>query len=124
VSVPVRSLVAAVLVLATTASPAAAARASRSRIDPRRTTAAAEVSDRFVSFAVDVDQLVGGTFWDPGGSTNEIRVAPYDFGRPALRTLAGALGAAYLRLGGSASDIRTTGLCEAIEHSTPPRNFR
>jgi hypothetical protein len=66
VSVPVRSLVAAVLVLATTASPAAAARASRTQIDP----------DWFVSFAVDVDQLVGGTFSDPGGGTNEIRVAP------------------------------------------------
>jgi hypothetical protein len=38
VSVPVRSLVAAVLVLATTAWPPAAARASHTRIDPRNTT--------------------------------------------------------------------------------------
>lgn len=57
-----------------------------------------------MSFAVDVDQLVGGTFWDPAGGPTQADLAPYDFTRPRLRALAQALAPAYLRLGGSAAD--------------------
>ncbi len=64
----------------------------------------AEVSEHFVSFAVDMDQLVGGTFWDPAGGNSAVDVPPYDFSRPRLRNLTRALAPAFLRLGGSASD--------------------
>ncbi len=83
---------------------AAGARPPRTRVDPRRTTTAADVSDRFVSIAVDMDQLVGGIFWDPAGGPSQVQVPPYDFSRQALRRLAAPLAPAYLRLGGSASD--------------------
>jgi len=119
VSVPVRSLVAAVL--ATTASPAAAGRASRTWIGPRRTTAAAEVGDRFVSFAVDVDQPSAARSGTPGRHERDPR-RPYDFGRPALPTLAGTLGPTYLRLGGSASDVTDYDLSDApVATATPYR---
>lgn len=72
--------------------------------DPQRLPFVAEVSERFVSVAVDVDQLAGGTFWDPAGGPDMVAAPPYDFSRARLRTLAGALAPAYLRLGGSASD--------------------
>lgn len=67
-------------------------------------TAGPRVSARFVSFAVDMDQLAGGTFWDPTGGPTVVDVPPYDFARPRLRALVRALAPAYLRLGGSASD--------------------
>jgi hypothetical protein len=89
--------------------------------DPQRLPLAGEVSERFVSFAVDVDQLVGGTFWDPAGGSGVVAVPPYDFSRARLRTLAGALSPAYLRLGGSASDQTFYDLSDVP--GTPPPPF-
>lgn len=74
------------------------------RVDLRALEQAAEVSDRFLSVAVDVDQLVGGTFWDPAGGPSQVPIEPYDFSRTRLRNLARPLAPAWLRLGGSASD--------------------
>jgi hypothetical protein len=96
---------AVVLLIACATAPADAGSRLRVLVDPVRAPLAAEVDERFVSFAVDIDQLVGGTFWDPAGGEEEVRVAPYDFSRPALRNLTAALAPAYLRLGGSASDV-------------------
>ncbi|MEZ4251565.1 MAG: hypothetical protein R3B99_25405 [Polyangiales bacterium] len=67
----------------------------------------AEVDARFLSFAVDTAQLVGGTFWSNEGgmgATGDMPVPPFDFERPRLRALAGALSPALLRLGGSDAD--------------------
>ncbi len=68
----------------------------------------AEVDERFVSFAVDSAQLIGGTFWNPDGSvtgaTGTHPVSPYDFSQPKLRKLMAALGPSILRLGGSDAD--------------------
>lgn len=68
----------------------------------------AEVDPRFISFAVDTAQVVGGRFWAPGaevqgGGGGEV-VDPYDFTRPELAKLAGALAPAMLRIGGSEAD--------------------
>lgn len=64
-----------------------------------------EIDDRYVSFAVDLAQVVGATFWNPSGEVEqgagETRVPPYDFARPRLRTLARELAPAYVRIGGS-----------------------
>jgi heparanase 1 len=71
--------------------------------------AIAEVSSRFLSFTVDIAQVVGGKFWGSadrvdwaaGGSSP---VNTYDFDRPKLRQLAQNLAPAYLRIGGTAAD--------------------
>jgi hypothetical protein len=69
---------------------------------------AAEVDPRFLSFAVDIAQVVGGDFWAPPGSGQGLlqtqAVARYDFGRARLRRLTGALAPAYLRIGGTDAD--------------------
>jgi hypothetical protein len=101
----VRQAVLLLVLLVVAPMTAAADARARVRIDPRRTALVATVSDRFVSFAVDMDQLVGGTFWDPTGGPSEVRVPPYDFTRERLRNLTAPLAPAYLRLGGSASDV-------------------
>lgn len=67
------------------------------------TEVVATVDERFVSFAVDTSQAVGGNFWAPNGFTEP--VPPYDFSRKQLRTLAGALSPAILRIGGSEADM-------------------
>lgn len=72
--------------------------------EPAPLSLAAVVDERFVSFAVDLDQLAGGTFWDPAGGPTTVPVPPYDFSRERIRNLTRALAPAYLRLGGSASD--------------------
>jgi len=70
--------------------------------------AVATVDERFLSFAVDTAQVVGGEFWAPRGSEHGVLethdVAPYDFSRAGLRRLAGALAPAYLRIGGTDAD--------------------
>ena len=68
----------------------------------------ATVDERFLSFAVDAAQVVGGEFWAPRGSEHGVlkthAVTPYDFSRPPLRRLASALAPAYLRIGGTDAD--------------------
>ncbi len=67
-----------------------------------------EVDERYLSFAVDTAQALGGRFWNPDPETAadlpEVEVDPYDFDRPELRALAAELGPAMLRIGGTAAD--------------------
>lgn len=90
------------------------------RVDPRTLQRAAEVSERFLSVAVDVDHLVGGAFWDPAGGPSQVPVEPYDFTRARLRNLARPLAPAWLRLGGSASDRTWYDLADAPNRPIPP----
>jgi len=67
------------------------------------------ISKRFLSFTVDIAQVVGGKFWDQGGGVDMVpggssTVIVYDFGRPRLKKLVQELSPAYLRIGGTASD--------------------
>lgn len=66
------------------------------------------VDERFLSFAVDSSQAAGGNWWSEDannqGSVGSEKVDPYDFSRPRLRKLIGALSPAYLRIGGSEAD--------------------
>jgi len=82
----------------------------------------ATVDERFLSFAVDTAQVVGGEFWAPQGSEHGVlkthAVAPYDFSRPALQRLAGALAPAYLRIGGTDAD-RTIYRVGGDDHAGP-----
>jgi heparanase 1 len=86
------------------------------------------VSDRFLSVAVDTAMVVGGTFWNPdpnagSGSTGNYPVPPYDFTRPRLRALAGALAPAYLRIGGTDADKTHVDL-SAVPATTPPPGYK
>jgi len=68
---------------------------------------AAEVDERYLSFAVDSAQAFGGRFWNPhsdDATEAEIEVDPYDFERSQLRGLAAELSPAILRIGGTAAD--------------------
>lgn len=68
----------------------------------------AEVDPRYLSFAVDTIQVVGGRFWAPPGQGKGLLgtspVSRFQFRQPRLRQLAGALAPAYLRIGGTDAD--------------------
>ena len=87
--------------------------------------AVALVDARFVSFAVDTIQVVGGPFWAPMGEGEGLLgtrpVSRFSFTRPRLRRLAGALGPAYLRIGGTDADRTTYDLGDAPVSRPPGR---
>lgn len=68
----------------------------------------AEVDPRYLSFAIDASQWVGGTFWGEAsgssGGLGEQDIDPFDFDRARLRELTAPLAPAMLRLGGSEAD--------------------
>ena len=77
-------------------------------VEAKTGRAAATVGPRYMSIAVDIDQVVGGEFWNPdGGPPAEVELPPYDFDRPALVRLTRALlrgRPAYLRLSGTGAN--------------------
>lgn len=83
---------------------------------------AARVSERFLSFSVDTAQALGGVFWDPAGSGEEVPVEVYDFGRARLRRLTSELAPAMLRIGGTAADHVLYDVSEAPV-AAPPAPF-
>jgi len=67
----------------------------------------ATIDERYLSFAADTAQVVGGLFWSKEPVAQLIgqeRQPVYDFGRPRLRALAAELAPAFLRIGGSDAD--------------------
>ncbi|MBW1831541.1 MAG: hypothetical protein JRG93_09020 [Deltaproteobacteria bacterium] len=65
------------------------------------------IDERYLSFAVDSAQVVGGLFWSAEPVAQLIgqeRQPVYDFKRPRLRALAAELAPAFLRIGGSDAD--------------------
>lgn len=67
------------------------------------------VSRRYLSFALDTSQLVGGDWWDPEArikerGTGSVPAVQVDFDRERLDALVRPLTPAYLRLGGSEAD--------------------
>jgi len=89
--------------------------------------AVAKVSERFLSFSIDIAQVVGGKFWGdagkvdwvPGGS-HEVDV--YHFNRPRLCQLVKNLAPAYLRIGGTAADETFYAVRDGL--STPPSPYK
>ena len=72
-------------------------------------TPLAKVDERYLSFALDTAQLVGGKWWDaaakPTSGRGQTKVVPFDFSRPELIKLTKALAPAYFRVGGSEADL-------------------
>ena len=67
----------------------------------------ATIDERYLSFAVDTAQVVGGLFWSTEATAQligEERVPVFDFQRPRLRALTAELAPAFLRIGGSDAD--------------------
>jgi glycosyl hydrolase family 79 len=113
------------LALACALAPAVAAsrRAPRptATVGLARSKVVATVSPRYVSFAVDIDQVVGATFWSQApGATGKVPVAPYDFSRPQLQSLAAALAPAYLRISGTGADATYYDLSGGPPAKPPP----
>jgi Glycosyl hydrolase family 79, N-terminal domain len=109
-------------VIGVSAQPAARASATAGLSHSR---VIATVSPRYVSFAVDLDQVVGGMFWSQTpGSTAKTHVAPYDFERSRLIKLTRALSPAYLRISGTAANETYYDLSEVTEGVAPPGYHR
>ena len=119
-----RALVAALLAAIGVGTTVGGARAATVAVGLDSSKVGSRTSDRYVSFAVDVDQVVGGEFWNqaPGGTGNA-PVAVYDFTRPRLRKLAAALSPAYLRISGTASNKTYYDLSDNPS-ITPPAGFQ
>jgi hypothetical protein len=97
--------------------------ASGATIDLGRSRVVAHTSPRYVSFAVDLDQVTGGMFWSQApNAVGNAPVAPYDFTRPRLRLLAQALAPAYLRISGTAAN-KTYYDLSATPPATPPGHY-
>jgi heparanase len=90
-------------------------------IDPSRFQRAGSVDDRFQSYNVEMVEVIGGRFWKPYAAKSDDQSpaaqssgvpvgmdpdlyqyrSPIDLGNPRLRTLASALGPAYVRVSGT-----------------------
>ncbi len=85
------------------------------------------VDEKFLSFAIDSSQVVGGHWWseeDTGGSVGSQLCDPFDFTRPRLHALAKELTPAYLRIGGSEADVVQYDLSDnPPEEATEPFEF-
>jgi heparanase 1 len=112
------------LLLAACGDPEAPAPERQVEVVIRGERAVAETDPRYLSFAVDTAQVVGGVFWDPAGGGAAVPVAPFDFARPALRRLARELAPALLRIGGTAADETYVDLAATGTPPAPPVPYR
>jgi hypothetical protein len=117
-----RRAIFAAVVTAGLAGPAAAGAAPGAGVSVGHVVA--RTSSRYVSFAVDLAQVTGGTFWSQAQhAVGNAPVQRYDFARRRLRQLAQALAPAYLRISGTAAnatyyDMSPTPL------SVPPAGYK
>jgi heparanase 1 len=93
---------------------------------PDRTTAdvivtkdavVATTDERFVSYALDTSQVVGGDWWAPSGY--EEPTDPYDFDRERLGGLVDAFGPGRLRIGGTEADVVFVDVSDAPVQTAP-----
>ena len=123
----------------------AAAQAPTLSVDPSRLPRLATIGERFQSYNLEMVEVTGGRFWKPykasasappdrgtvnagnapaGGNPDLYAYRePIDLSNPRLRTLAAALGPAYVRVSGTWAN--STYFAENDETpSTPPNGFR
>ncbi len=90
-------------------------------------TPVAEVDEKFLSFAIDTSQVVGGHWWSEdgeGGAVGSELCDPFDFSRERLHALAAPLAPAFLRIGGSEADVVQYDLSDnPPDEATEPFHF-
>jgi heparanase 1 len=73
-----------------------------------------ETSDKFLSVAIDLAQVLGDKWWDPkadvewglvGSRQGRYDSEPFDFNRKRLINMSKALGPGYLKIGGAKADF-------------------
>lgn len=85
-------------------APASVQAPSPVAIDAGKLAAAGKVSDRFLSYNIEMVEVTGGRFWRPYGSPGTDRYEyrpPLDLTNPRLRKLAAGLAPAYVRYSGT-----------------------
>ena len=88
------------------------------------------VSKQYLSFALDLSQVVGGKWWNPNAAGTEmgsgsVHAPIFDFNRKRLDVLASALAPAYLRIGGSESDKAYYDLSSSsTQPAAPPKGYQ
>jgi len=132
------------LLYALLAGLAAASSSAAQRIVPRTMKPVATVDERFQSFNVEMVEVTGGRFWKPYKDVGAIlnapptqlanqpagidprlfqQRAPIDLSNARLRTLAAALGPAYLRVSGTWANTIYFHDAESKPPVTPPAGF-
>ncbi|MGD8291030.1 MAG: hypothetical protein PVF37_04965 [Desulfobacterales bacterium] len=94
------------------------------KISINREAKVSEIDEKFLSFAVDSSQVVGGHWWSPTaeveGGLGRNRTRPYDFSRRRLHLLTRELSPAYLRIGGTEADAIYYDMTGSGSESPPP----
>jgi Glycosyl hydrolase family 79, N-terminal domain len=121
------------MVAALSCAEEALAQAPKLSLDPSQLPRLGTVDERYQSYNVEMVEVTGGRFWKPysAGAGNESAGTkpdlfqyrpPIDFTNPRLRTLAAALGPAYIRVSGTWAN--STYFPQADETlSNPPAGF-
>ncbi|MBR1120547.1 hypothetical protein JQ628_03385 [Bradyrhizobium lablabi] len=137
---PIRALAAAaaIAVAALAATEGAVVQAPTIEVAPSRLPRLGTIGERFQSYNVEMVEVTGGEFWKPyavsasaasspdaasAGRSDLFKYrAPIDLLNPRLRTLAAALGPAYMRVSGTWAN--TTYFADS-DHAppAPPRGF-
>lgn len=102
--------------------------AGSASLDPDTMALTGSVSDRFLSYNVEMVEVTGGRFWRPykdgrreGDDRYEYR-PPLDLSDPSLRKFAAALGPAYVRVSGTWANA-TFFDADNSSSGTPPQGF-
>ncbi|MBD3304463.1 hypothetical protein GF343_04925 [Candidatus Woesearchaeota archaeon] len=82
------------------------------------------ISDKFLSFTVDMAQVVGRDWWHPDtrriwSLTGANHTEPFDFSRKRLRNMAKNLAPAFLKIGGTKSDD----VFYAVDSKNPGKDY-
>ncbi len=113
------------------------------RVDPGSFPRVGSVSDRFQSYNIEMAEVTGGNFWKPYSEIDAMRAnaprsanqpagldpklfqyrPPIDLSNPKLRTLAAALGPAYVRVSGTWQNSTYFQNSDAPAPATPPAGF-
>jgi heparanase 1 len=121
----------------------AAASAPPAALSPARMARLGTVDERFSSYNVEMVEVTGGRFWKPYASTVSTSATatanselgglpadlfeyrpPIDLANPRLRTLAAALGPAYVRVSGSWANTVYFHDADGPAPADPPAGFR
>ena len=115
--------------------------AQRREVAPATMPRVGAVDERYQSYNVEMVEVTGGRFWRPYGARADASAAspgatpagmdpalyryrpPIDLTNPRLRTLAAALGPAYLRVSGTWANSVYFHDAETPAPATPPPGF-